>query len=214
MEPIATKNIYCRDYVKTWKFLFTYELSSLIGRIFINKKPPKKSRLLHLGCGDIYLNEFVNADFFYLRWIPFRKQSSKYDWLLDFRYKFKCPDNYWEGVFTEHTLEHLHYSDCLKLFKELHRTMAKGSWFRICVPGLEETLLQPSEGKTKAEIMYNLTQNHGHVSVWDADLMAEVLRDAGFGVIHEAKYLSGANEQLIKDSVGRSKGSLYVEAQK
>jgi hypothetical protein len=163
---VIDREIYARNYVWNWKYLLKYEAASLLGRIFFNRCPPRKPRLLHLGCGFTYLEGFVNADFFFLRWIPFRKSAIKYDWLLDFRYKFNCPDNYWDGVFTEHTIEHLHYSDCLKLFKELHRTMKTGAWLRICVPGLEESLALQQPEQSTAEIIYNLAQNCGHVSVW------------------------------------------------
>jgi hypothetical protein len=189
-------------------------MASLLGRIFYNRKPPEKSKLLHLGCGFTYLNEFVNADFFFLRWLPFRKPTHKYDWLLDFRYKFNCPDNHWEGVFTEHTIEHLYYSDCLNFFKELHRTMKSGSWLRICVPGLEECLALQQEGQTKAEIIYSLAQYSGHVSVWDRDIFFTVLKDAGFNIMHETSFMKGADERLLHDTLSRARGSLYVEAQK
>jgi predicted SAM-dependent methyltransferase len=194
--------------------LFKYELAGLLGRLFFSRQPPKKSRLLHLGCGDTYLDNFVNADYFYLRWIPFIHQNSKYDWLLDFRRPFKCPDDYWEGIFTEHTIEHLHYSDCLKLFKELYRTMKKGSWLRICLPGLEESLAEQQTGQSKAEVIYNLTQNYGHVSVWDAQMMFAVLKDAGFTTMQQVGYMQGNDKQLLRDSLGRKNGSLYVEVQK
>ncbi|MDR1226892.1 MAG: methyltransferase domain-containing protein [Prevotellaceae bacterium] len=221
--------IYDRKYVWSWKYLLRFELAGLIGRTFFNKPPRSESKLLHLGCGNIYLPEFVNADYYYLRWVPFRKQTNKYDWLTDFRYKLSCPDNYWEGVFSEHTIEHFHYSDCLQLFKELYRTMKPGAWLRICTPGLEEVLSGKGVAKTsdyqhfsgedsssqiKAIAIYNLTQNYGHVSVWDSDLMTAVLRDAGFTTIHNVSYRQGADPRLLKDSAGRKEGSLYMEAQK
>jgi len=203
--------IYARTYVWNWKYLFKYEAASLLGRIFYNRRPSlRKPRLLHLGCGFTYLEGFVNADFFFLRWIPLKKSAIKYDWLLDFRYRFNCPDNYWEGVFTEHTIEHLHYSDCLKLFKELRRTMKPGAWLRICVPGLEGYMALQQAGQSAAEIIYDLAQNWGHVSVWDASLFFTVLKDAGFDVMHKTTYMQGADERLLRDTQGRSKGSLYV----
>ena len=189
-------------------------MAGLFGRLFYNRKPPAKSHLLHLGCGGTYLENFVNVDYYYLRWLPFVRQRWKYDWLQDFRRKLNCSDNYWEGVFSEHTLEHLHYSDCLKLFKELHRTMKTGAWMRICVPGLEEVLSQPNHSITLAEQIYNLTQNYGHVSVWDTDLMFKILRDAGFTTMYKASYLHGMDERLICDSESRSEGSIYIEIQK
>ena len=206
--------IYERFHTDHWWYSFKYEIAGLLGRTFHNRKPPAKSRLLHLGCGDIYLDNFVNADYYYLRWLPFVKQSYQYDWLQDFRYKLNCQDDYWEGVFTEHTLEHLHYSDCLTLFKELHRTMKTKAWMRICVPGLDEVLSQPCHNVTLAEQIYHLTQDCGHVSVWDADLMFKILRDAGFTTMYKTSYLQGMDERLICDSESRSVESLYIEVQK
>ena len=206
--------IYDRRYVWTWKYLLKFEIASWIGRTFFNKPPHPKSKLLHLGCGNVYLDRFINADFYYLRWLPFRKQPGKYDWLVDFRYKLNCPDNYWEGIFSEHTIEHLHYSDCLRLFRELYRTMRQDAWLRICVPGLDEILSNINSGQSKAVAIYNLTQNNGHVSVWDSALMTAVLKDAGFTTIHEAGYLQGADCRLLHDTAGRREGSLYMEARK
>jgi predicted SAM-dependent methyltransferase len=210
---VNSSQIYDRRYVWRWTYLLKFELAGLIGRTFFSRPPYPKSKLLHLGCGDNYLDEFVNADFYYLRWVPFRKQPGKYDWLADFRYKLNCPDNYWEGVFSEHTVEHLHYSDCLQLFKELYRTMKPNAWLRICVPGLEEVLNINSK-QTMAIAIYNLTQNYGHVSVWDSVLMTEVLKEAGFTKIYKVSYRKGSDPRLLQDSAGRSQGSLYMEARK
>ena len=207
-------NIYEKYHTNSLWYSVKYEIAGVFGRILCNRKVPAKSRMLHLGCGYNYLDDFVNADYYYLRWLPFVKQAGKYDWLQDFRRTLNCPDEYWEGVFSEHTIEHLHYSDCLKLFKELHRTMKTGAWMRICVPGLEETLAQSCHDMTRAEQVHHLAQNYGHISVWNVDLMFKVLRDSGFTVMRQASYLSGTDERLICDSEVRSSGSLYVEAQK
>ena len=213
-QSYTQERIYKRFHTNNWWYGLKYEIAGLFGKAFFNRKPPTKSRLLHLGCGGNYLDNFVNADYYYLRWLPFRKQSGKYDWLQDFRRNLNCPDDYWEGVFTEHTLEHLHYKDCLKLFKELHRTMKNGAWMRICVPGLAEVLSKPCHTITLAEHIYHLTQDYGHVSVWDADLMFKVLRDAGFSTMHKTSYMQGIDKRLICDTEFRSTESLYIEVQK
>jgi hypothetical protein len=214
MYSYTPPQIYDRKYVWSWRYLLKYEIAGWIGRTFFNKPTCPKSRLLHLGCGNIYLDKFVNADFYYLRWLPFRKKLNKYDWLADFRYKLNCPDSYWEGVFSEHTIEHLHYSDCLQLFKELHRAMRQGAWLRISVPGLDEALSNADPKQPKAIAIYNLTQNFGHVSVWEASLMTAMLKEAGFTTIHQASYLQGADSRLLQDLESRRIGSLYMEAQK
>lgn len=210
---MVKKSFYNREYLWNWVNLCKFEAASLLGRTFFCRKPPSHSSLLHLGSGHTYLDGFVNADFYYLRWVPFKK-NIPCDWLLDFRYNLNCEDNHWDGVFTEHTLEHLHYSDCLNLFKELYRTMNEGAWLRICVPGLEQGLALQKQGQSKAEIIYSLTQTWGHLSVWDADLMTEVLNDAGFTTVNIVDFMQGADERLLKDSPGRRSGSLYVEAEK
>jgi hypothetical protein len=92
--------------------------------------------------------------------------------------------------------------------------MKKSSWLRICVPGLDQSLSQQKQGRTKAEIIYSLTQNWGHLSVWDADLMTEVLNDAGFTTVRIVDFMQGTDKQLLQDSQGRQSGSLYVEVQK
>ncbi|MDR3188977.1 MAG: hypothetical protein LBT94_07330 [Prevotellaceae bacterium] len=92
--------------------------------------------------------------------------------------------------------------------------MKQGAWLRISVPGLDEALSNADPKQPKAIAIYNLTQNYGHVSVWDASLMAAVLRDAGFTTVHEAGYMQGADHRLLQDLEVRKSLSLYMEAQK
>jgi predicted SAM-dependent methyltransferase len=205
------QTIYNKKKHNSWCYLFAFEAAGLVGRLLFNHRPPTKSRLLHLGSGGTYLDNFVNADFYYLRYLPFVQQTFKTDWLHDFRRPLNCPDSHWEGVFSEHTLEHLHYGDCLALFKELRRTMQRGAWLRICVPDACSVLDKPQG--TLAESIYHLAQNWGHVSTWDFELMAHVLRDAGFETIHHVSYMCGADARLLCDTQTRREGSLYVEAQ-
>jgi predicted SAM-dependent methyltransferase len=197
---------------------------SSIGRLFFQKKPPKISEhnFLNLGCGDSYFNGWVNADFFRVRFWKVPKNG----WSLDLRYPFKCKDNYWDGVFTEHTLEHLHPLDDYNLFKELFRTLKPGSWLRICVPGLEQSLkefyndnlkeyhLKGKLYETKAEAIWSLTQNWGHLSVWNADLMKKLLTEVGFINVNEVSFRIGTDSKLLMDMEERKFESLYIEAQK
>ena len=234
MKNIEGRELFNRRYLWGWKRLFAYEACGFFGRMFYGKKAPVKkneaAQILHLGCGFTYISEFVNADYFYLRWLPWRDKS-KYDWLLDFRRKMKCGDNHWDGVFSEHTIEHLHPADSLSLFDELYRTMKPGAWMRICVPDLDETLRLYDEAKAKrvgdeyyfldgniyanrAETIFNLAQNYGHVSVWDEPLFAELLGYSGFINIRKMPYMQGSDQRLLKDGENRRAGSMYVEAQK
>jgi len=208
-----------------------FELRSFLGRNFFNKKAPKVSNtynLLHLGCGKTILHSWVNADFFSIPLKFWKKTSWKsikrdVNWFLDLRYPLNCDNNYWDGIFTEHTLEHLHPLDVLNLLKESYRTLKPGSWIRISVPNLkcyvdyycgktDENF--SSRWATGAEAIRALTQNFGHLSVWDAELMIQTLQSVGFTNVNEVQFGKGTDQRLIKDSEARRWGTLYVEAQK
>lgn len=183
--------------------------------------------MLHLGCGPNYFKEFINADYYFLRWLPWRDKSN-YDWLLDFRRPMKCPSNHWDGIFTEHTIEHLHPSECVSLFKELYRTMKTNAVLRIVVPGLDQALDAFSGTPTadglaykdkqkytsRAQAVFHLTQNYFHLSVWDFDLFNEMLSSVGFKNIKHCAFMEGSDSRLLKDMPERKLGSMYLEAQK
>lgn len=100
--------------------------------------------------------------------------------MVDLRYPLNCDDNVWDGVFTEHTLEHLYPDQAYFLLRELHRTMKPGSYIRITVPDLSK-YIDFYNGKPVDERFYrwetgcegirSLTQNYLHVSLWDFNLI-------------------------------------------
>ena len=58
--------------------------------------------------------------------------------MLDLRYPLNCPDSVWDGVFTEHTIEHLYPNQVYHLLMELYRTMKDGTVIRITVSDLKK----------------------------------------------------------------------------
>ena len=206
--------------------LLSFETKSFLGRLFFSRKPllnKNEANLLHLGCGSKKLEGWINADFF--RDLKFwKKGKNRPDWMLDLRYPLDCEDNVWDGVFSEHTLEHLYPDEVLKLLKELRRTMKPNSWLRISVPDLEKyidyykTQDVPEEFLIKkyggCEAIAYLTQNYKHCSVWDNKLLESFLQKAGFINIQQVSFRKGNNEKLLKDSKTREWESLYIECQK
>jgi predicted SAM-dependent methyltransferase len=228
----STQEILAKDLIDvsslehqtTVKGLLLFELRSLYGRLFLQHKPKLKNgqrNLLNLGCGITKFDGWVNADFFVARF--WRKSSSKPDWMLDLRFPLKCENNVWDGVFSEHTLEHLYPNHALNLLQELHRTMKPEAWIRITVPDLEKYVKHYcgskehqkfDELKTGCEAIRNLTQNHIHLSVWDSDLLEKFLLAAGFANIKKVSFMQGTDPTLLKDNEGRCWETLYIEAQK
>ena len=199
-----------------------YELKSLLGRSLFAKTPPilrTNPQLLNLGCGFNYYPDFVNADFFKLK---SRSPGANF-WGVDLRYSLRCSDNYWEGVYTEHTLEHLHPERVLALMREVLRTLKSGCWVRIVVPDLAKYVdyycgKASHENfqvwKPRGAALRSVAQNHRHMSLWDAELMTDCLTRSGFREIHQRAFKDGADKKLLKDSPAREFESLYIEARK
>lgn len=223
-------NEYFNDqYIVTLKGVLLFEVKSFVGRHLFNKQPKiskSSNNYLHLGCGDLYVDGFINADFFSILRI-LKKHLKKPDWMLDFRYPLNCPDNIWDGVFTEHTIEHLYHSQVYNLLKELHRTMKDGAVIRISVPDLkkyvdfytknfsnDDSLYFLKRYKFGAEAIWNLTQNNFHHSVWDAELLTVILKDVGFHDVQERKFKDGKNTYLLLDQEDRKSGTTYIEGVK
>ena len=146
------------------------------------------------------------------------------DWMLDFRYKLKCNDNVFDGVYIEYTLEHLTPGEVFELLKETFRIMKPGAQLRIVVPDIKKYVRfymgENVDEKFSTtfdsgiEGLRNVTQNYLHCSVWDFQLMAELLKNIGFENICEVQFDKGSNREIIKDSIDRKWESLYVECQK
>jgi predicted SAM-dependent methyltransferase len=224
---MTTKYSICnKDYQVNLTDLFKFELRSLYGRIILKSKPKlqkKCKNLLNLGCGTTYFQGWVNADFF-VNIIKFWQTSAKNpDWMLDLRFPLNCDDNVWDGIFSEHTLEHLYPDHALQLLKELYRTIKPGAWLRISVPDLkkyvkyycgEEVHELFNRWQTGCEAIRTLTQDYGHLSVWDSTLLAKFLKEAGFINVQEVFFMQGTDKLLLKDQQDRAWESLYMEAQK
>lgn len=216
--------IYSNKYNNNIWTVLLFEIRSLIGRTFFNKKPPiqKIKQILNLGCGSLVISGFINSDF-YNGLLPWTFRKMKNIWMQDYRFRLNCPSDYWDGVFTEHTIEHLNPNEVKNLLTEIQRTLKSNKWLRISVPDLEKHInIYNNWGKykylkywdSKAEVIWSLTQYWGHRSVWDFDLLKSFLLEAGFSKVNKVSYKKGTDKLLIQDNKIRGFGSLYVEAQK
>jgi hypothetical protein len=97
--------------------------------------------------------------------------------------------------------------------------MKEGALIRIVVPDLQQCIDQYQKINSDMEgngasVIWDLTQNWMHLSVWDYKLMSVFLQEAGFCNIKKVSYGMGRDENIIKDSLARKTRSLYVEAEK
>ena len=205
-----------------------YALERKISEIVLRRPPPGLAgpRLLNLGCGPHIYPGWVNADDYALK-RRLREKSFRPNWFLDITRPWRCPDNYWEGIFTEHVIEHISYSQAVHVFAEAFRTLQPGAWIRISVPSLRRYIAYYNGDPAEANIgdiighfphpavaLSFLTQMHQHKSAWDESLMVAVLAEAGFQKAAAVSFGKGSDSRLLRDDASKQGESQYVEAQK
>ncbi len=214
-------------WVGTFSQQLKFECMSLFGLIIepFRSKGSKGKSYLHVGSGDILIEEFLNVDFYSPKLIV-KKALGRISKNLkfrghDFRRKLPFKDESFEGVFSEHTLEHLDPWHAKRLLSEIKRVLKPGSFLRIVVPNLElyyqfYSGRVPNEAFAKfsggAEAFWCLTQNWGHQSVWDISNLSKCLEEAGFSEIKQVSFRQGSDTNLNHDLPRRRWESLYVEA--
>lgn len=210
------------------KGLAFFEFKSWLGRNLIGNKPKLSDgeNYLNLGCGSNYVDGYINADFFY--GFKFWKRTQiKREWQLDLRYPLECSGDAFDGIFTEHTLEHLYTDDAKKLLRELYRVLKPGALIRITVPDIEKYIsfyngdydkIDVEAFKTKFKSgcagIRNITQNYFHYSTWDFEELKKNLEEVGFKEIKKMTFGHTQNEKLNLDLKERAWETLYVEARK
>ena len=209
--------------------VFAFEILGLLNRPFefVPRRSTRWQKYLHVGCGTVLLNDFLNLDYYspkllikkLFKMVP----SSKVFRGHDLRRPLPFGDNSFEGAFSEHTLEHIDPFNAANLLKEIHRVLKPDSYFRIVVPDLDRYLdfcngKMPDKQFEKfaggAESIWSLTQNWGHQSVWNSLTLGKYLEEAGFRDVKKVSFGKGSNPALIHDLKRRSWESLYMEARK
>ena len=201
-----------------------WQFAGYVGHIFFRKSPPRikgsERVLINLGCGETFHKDWINADFYRLQNYIF-KRHLRPNWMLDLTKPLKCESNFVDAVFMEHTNEHLLYSENYKLISEIYRILKEGGVLRICVPDLNKYLnwevekinsIKMARFSSLPEAISSLTQNHLHKSVWNAELLIELLTELGFKQVYTSKFNSSKFDHLKIDDISHEWESVYVEA--
>ncbi len=224
---MRAKNLSQKIYKDSLRELIRFELRSVVYRLARLDRPKLRDgeNYLHLGCGPNAVDGMVNADFFGP--LRFWRNKRKLEWRLDLRYPLNCPDEVFDGVFTEHALEHLYPDEAAVLLCELFRVMKPGALIRITVPDLEkyvdfyigrldaeETALFRTKFLTGAAAIRSLSQNYLHRALWDFEELKRYLEQAGFREVQRRKFGECSSPKLCVDLKGRAWETLYVEARR
>lgn len=88
-----------------------------------------KKKLLNLGCGNHFHEDWVNVDFV---------SSSKNVMACDLNLGIPFPDNEFDVVYHSHLLEHFEKDRAVYFMKECYRVLKMGEIIRVAVPDLEK----------------------------------------------------------------------------
>ncbi len=114
---------------------YTYEKS--VKRII--EETEQKGRLkLHLGCGSVHLDGYINID----------KYNPRADRVMDVC-ELDYPDNSVDEIFTSHMVEHLAYSEFVKALREWKRVLKQSGTLIIRCPNAERHLKEWLSGDYK-----------------------------------------------------------------
>jgi SAM-dependent methyltransferase len=216
-----------------------FELRSYLGEKFSRpiNVDPSKTNYVNLGSGDILFDDYINVDLF-----PFLG-NPKYDkpyYGADLRRPLRIASSSIDGFFSEHTFEHLTFTDAERLFRECARALKPRGRMRVIVPDVslfldawcrgdqswfrewERLYLTATDdperaGRTLVTPMTALSfvmQEYGHLSAWDFATLKIYLERAGFTGVVKRAFREGDDPRLLRDldTEDRRFVSLYVEA--
>jgi len=89
---------------------------------------------LHLGCGTIYKDGWINID------NNCDNNIQKLDLNWDLRTSLPFPDNSVDFIYNEHFLEHLTVEEGISAIKDFFRVLKNNGVMRIAMPDLERTV--------------------------------------------------------------------------
>ena len=192
---------------------------------------PSSKRYLNVGPGTNIDPKFVNVDW---QWRP------GIDVCLDIANGLGFPDKRFDGIFTEHCLEHVSFQQCVKVAQDFFRILVPGGRLRIIVPdgGLYLDLYQKWKvgdrtpfpyvdpqgqrdleedsryGFTPMMAVNRIFRGYDHRFAWDFETFERLLSHVGFVAIERSSFRQGADAMLLIDSEVRRPQSLFLECRR
>ena len=183
---------------------------------------------LDVGCGPNTHEGFINLDY---QWHP------KIDVCWDLARGLPFRDGSMQGIFSEHCLEHFPFPAGRRLLAEFRRVLAPAGTLRLVVPDAGiylRTYARQVAGDLTAAFPYQAQEAKdplwspvvsvnrvfyqdrespfGHRTMYDFQLLRQVLVAAGFGTVVQREFGQGSDSRLLIDTPSRRVESLYVEA--
>lgn len=188
---------------------FSQNLCNNVGNLLDDYLKNHKVRCLHLGCGDHYLDGWLNSDF---------NANSGQVLILDATRPFPIALDLFDLIFSEHMIEHLSYLDGKNMLKECFRVLKSGGTIRIATPNLKFLIELYSNSRNELQndyiewainnyvkyaptknpifVLNNFVRDWGHKFIYDEETLSQLLMDAGFKNITKCKLNLSDNSRL------------------
>lgn len=206
-----TRDLYLS--IKRAKWLLLWHFRRKFGRIerkIIDEYfSERKIRKLQIGCGSNIRNDWLNSDFF---------PQSVHILHLDATKPFPFNNDVFDYVFSEHMIEHISYSQGLRMLTECCRILKKGGKIRIATPNLaflidlyknEKSELQKEYIKWATKnfiesapyyedtfVINNFVRDWGHSFIYDEKVLRFSLERAGFTNVVKCNLNESEDEAL------------------
>ena len=150
---------------------------------------------LHLGCGKLKLENFINVDIL----------STCADLKINFTNLSIFNNTVVEEIYICHALEHFKRKDIINLFLEWNRVLKNGGLLRIAVPDFEKIVKVYLKNKDMSEIIGLLSGGQRdeydfHYLNFDITILKELLNVCGFDNIerYDASEFLGDKDDYSK----------------
>jgi len=162
---------------------------------------PRRGLKLHLGCGTVHLDGWVNID-----------RAGAADLRLDVRKALPFGDGAARLIYHEHLMEHLTVDEGVRCLHDWYRLLESGGVLRIATPDLEY-LVERYQGdwrdqawlalpeyafiRTRAEMMNTAFRWWDHKYLYDGEELERRMREAGFGRLRTCALGESAVPELV-----------------
>jgi predicted SAM-dependent methyltransferase len=168
-----------------------------------------KIRKLHIGCGERMLEGWLNADY---------RPASKSILCLDARKPFPLESNTFDYIFSEHMIEHISYTNGLKMLAECFRVLKSSGKVRLSTPDLAffvklyradkselerdyiqwntKTFIEWAPEAHETFVINNSVRAWGHQFIYDENTLRKAMESVGFSNIVEQKMQQSDNAAL------------------
>ena len=210
------------------------KVEAMVGSLIRNRKfqlrrlRGRPHLYLDIGAGRTFHEGFVHVDYLW---------NSNIDLCWNVLAGLPFAEGSVSGIYSQHMLEHFSLPRVAFILAECRRVLAAGATIRVVVPDIAkylEAYVGKRNGDPHARFPYEdadvfqgirapmISLNRifyldrdslfGHRTMFDFDLMRELLVQAGFVEVKQCACGEGRDERLLVDSESRRGESLYVEA--